>query len=379
MIRILHIVSEFSRREAIGRTIVETAGHLPGEHHLLAARTHEGTECFTSVHEVGGSLSLFTLERRAEVAAAVAAVDPDVIHVHGGVLAPLLGTGKALRGRKVIYTLYAWPRLPALRDLRASRWHELRQSNVLRPRVLATSLLGARGLSAILRRSTASPVLSPDPTVVSRLGAGATALPSGAATDERRAAPSADRPVVLFAGRAETVRGIDTLLDAFPAVVDAVPGARLRLLLLPTAELPAVLARIEAHGLGPSVEVCTDPVADLSDELAAAQVGVWPFKYDYTTSPPAMALAEAMAVGLPVVSTPVACVRSIAADDQNASLVPVGDAAALAQAITALLVDQQRWDRLSEAGLATIADHHNWLEAARVTCTAYIDSMELAA
>ena len=50
---------------------------------------------------------------------------------------------------------------------------------------------------------------------------------------------------------------------------------------------------------------------DLLAELAAAQVGTWPFKFDYTTSPPAMAVAEAMSVGLPVVATDVACVRAV--------------------------------------------------------------------
>ena len=50
---------------------------------------------------------------------------------------------------------------------------------------------------------------------------------------------------------------------------------------------------------------------DLLAELAAAQVGAWPFKFDYTTSPPAMAVAEALSVGLPVVATEVGCVRAV--------------------------------------------------------------------
>ncbi len=185
--------------------------------------------------------------------------------------------------------------------------------------------------------------------------------------------------MILFAGRAETVRGIDTLLDALPIVRRVVPTARLRLLLLPTPELPAVLDRIETAGLGAAVDVVTEPIADLADELAAAQVGAWPFKFDYTTSPPAMALAEAMAVGLPVVSTPVACVRSIATHGVNATLVPVGDAEALAQGIIGLLTDRARWDRQAAAGLATIADHRNWDAAAAATERVYRTTCDLAA
>lgn len=376
-LRILHVVSEYSRREAIGRTIAETASRVPGEHHLLAARINDGGESFASARAVGGSLSWFTFSRRRAIAEVLRTVRPDVVHIHGGVLVPFLS--RPFRQERVAYTLYAWPRLPSVTELLASRWTELRRSNVLRPRVLLTTLIGPRSLAFALGRSTSAPALSPDPDVVARLGARSTALPSGAATDSRRARPVAGQPVVLFAGRAETVRGIDTLLEAFPSVLDAVPGARLRLLLLPTAELPMVLERIATSGLADAVEVRTDPVADLADELAAAQVGVWPFKYDYTTSPPAMALAEAMAVGLPVVSTPVACVRSIATDGRNASLVPVGDAAALASAITALLTDPALWASRAVEGLATVADHHNWERASAATAATYAASVEQAA
>ncbi len=114
-------------------------------------------------------------------------------------------------------------------------------------------------------------------------------------------------------GRTETVRGLDTLLAAFPLVRQRVPGARLRLLLIPRPELPAILHRAAAADTAgaAAIEVVTGAVPDLLAELAAAQVGTWPFKFDYTTSPPAMAVAEAMSVGLPVVPpTWRACARS---------------------------------------------------------------------
>jgi glycosyltransferase involved in cell wall biosynthesis len=113
------------------------------------------------------------------------------------------------------------------------------------------------------------------------------------------------------------------------------------------------------------------PVADLEAALADATVGVWPFKFDYTTSPPAMALAEAMAVGLPVVSTPVTCVRAVARDGENAALVEVGDDRSLADAIVRTIGDRCEWERLSAAGLTTISTEASWDVAAASTAAAY--------
>ena len=172
------------------------------------------------------------------------------------------------------------------------------------------------------------------------------------------------------------VRGIDDLLAAFRIVRGSVPSARLRLLLIPTAELPDILAAIDRARLGASVEVSTEPVIDLSFELAGAHVGVWPFKFDYTTSPPAMALAEAMAVGLPVVSTNVTCVRSIASDGHNASLVEAGDVRGLAGSILALVRDRELWQQRAEAGVHTIRFDASWDTAAARTESAYRIAVE---
>jgi len=60
----------------------------------------------------------------------------------------------------------------------------------------------------------------------------------------------------------------------------------LRLLLIPRPELPGLLARAGAADGAEAIEIVTEPVPNLLAELAEAQVGAWPFKFDYTTSPP---------------------------------------------------------------------------------------------
>ena len=380
--RILHLVSEYSAHEAIGRTIAEAAARVPGEHHLLTARMHDGADRFASATVSDGSMAWFPAGEPDAVRAALDTARPDLVHLHGGALLPFLAGGPALRAVPMVETIYAWPRVPGWTSLRRASLQELRVSNVLRARVLATTVLGRRSLVGALRRARARAVLSPDPEVLTRLrgvtGLPVVALPSGASPDHRRAGYRTDAPVVLFAGRAETVRGIDVLLDAMPGVAAEVPGVRFRLLLLPTPELGRIVARIADRGLADRVELSTEPVADLHAELAAAQVGVWPFLFDYTTSPPAMAVAEAMAVGLPVVSTPVACVRSIATHGENALLIAPGDAAGTAAAIVRVLRDADLWAHLASGGVRTIAESHSWEHAARTTAAVYATALEAA-
>ena len=360
MIRVAHVIAEFSAREAMGRTVTEVAERVPGEHHLITTRVVDGAAAFASVHELGGRLESFPLGRSTALAGALARIRPGLVHLHAGALGPLLGLHPALRPYRKVLTAYAWPTLPGPRTWRRAGLAEMLASNVLRPRVAATSLLPARLAVAALRRSGITTVLTPDPRVARRLGGppppgrpGGPPLAArpgglhvlryacGAPLDDRRARFDPVRPVVVFAGRAETVRGLDTLLAAFPLVRARVPGARLRLLLIPRPELPAILAA--AGGAGGPVEVVTDPVPDLLGEFAAAQVGAWPFKFDYTTSPPAMALVEAMAVGLPVVGTDVACVRAVLDPGVTGLAVPPAHPTALADALIRLLTDEAEW------------------------------------
>jgi alpha-maltose-1-phosphate synthase len=373
--RVAHVIAEYSGHEAMGRTVRETAARVPGEHHLITTSAHDGTPEFASVCELGGAVGSFPLGRGGALAARLAELAPDVVHLHAGALGPLQVLLPALRRYRPVLTVYAWPRLPGPRALRRASWAELRVSNVLQARVVATTLLPTGMLAAALRRAGTPAVLTPDPSVRRRLAGRAGLvprhLPSGAPTDPRRARFDAARPVVVFAGRAETVRGVDTLLDAFHLVRQRVPAARLRLLLIPRPELPAILARAGAARLGDALEVLTTPVPDLLGELAAAQVGCWPFKFDYTTSPPAMAVAEAMSVGLPVVGTDVACVRAVLRDRENGLAVPPADPAALAAALVRLLTDRAAWQRYATAGLDSVTARLGWDRMAAVTAAAY--------
>ncbi len=370
--RVVHLIAEFSSHEAMGRTVTETAARVPGTHHLVTTRAHDGAGTFAGVDELGGAVASFPLGRTAALAGVLARIRPDVVHLHAGALGPLQAAMPVLRPYRTVLTAYAWPTVPGPAAWRRASLAEMRASNVLQPRVALTTLLPPALATAALQRAGVSTVLTPDPRVAERLrnrtGITVTRLPSGAPADDRRARFDAATPTVVFAGRAETVRGLDTLLAAWPSVLSRVPGARLRLLLIPRPELPAILARA---GSLDAVDVVTEVVPDLLAELAAAQVGTWPFKFDYTTSPPAMAVAEAMSVGLPVVGTDVACVRAVLEPGVTGVAVPPARPAALADALAGLLTDELSWRRYATAGLTSVRERLGWDRAAEVTATAY--------
>jgi len=372
--RIVHLISEYSEREAMGRTVTETARRVDGEHFLITTQAHDHPDAFTEIVEVGGSITTFPMRSIDAVRAALDRISPDVVHVHAGALGPLFSSVSGFAGLPLVMTIYAWPVLPRPKAWRNASVAQMRASNVLQARVALTTVVPALAVSAALRRLGLSSVLTPDPRVRQKLSRDkhlrVVALKSGAPIDSRRAQWTDGPPTILFAGRAESVRGIDTVLDAFGLIRQQVPDARLRLLLIPRPELPELLRAAKAADYGTDLEVVTEPVPDLLAEMAAAQVGVWPFKFDYTTSPPAMAVAEALSVGLPVVATDVACVRAVMTNERNGLLVPPGNPVMLADAVSRLLVKEQQWRRFAEAGPLSVADF-SWDHAAQTTAEQY--------
>lgn len=194
-------------------------------------------------------------------------------------------------------------------------------------------------------------------------------LGSGAPVDPRRAQRSSSAPVVLR--RPRGIRARDRhAARLFPAGAQGCARRSLAaLLLIPRPELDGLLAKAHAAGLGDHLDVVTEPVSDLLGEMASAQAGAWPFKYDYTTSPPAMAAAEALSVGLPTVATDVSCLRAVVEDGVNGMVVPL--LPALAAALVELLRHEALWKRYADAGPITVTRRLGWDQMAATTSAAY--------
>ncbi len=140
--------------------------------------------------------------------------------------------------------------------------------------------------------------------------------------------------------------------QVWPAVVAAVPGARLRLV----GRNPAPAVRALA---GESVEV-TGTVPDVTPEYARCRLAVAPLRSGGGSR---MKILEALAHGRPVVAT---TVGAEGLEDLVGRGVVVADGATqLAGRIAGLLGDDAECDRLSALGSAAVAADHAWATATR--------------
>ena len=142
-------------------------------------------------------------------------------------------------------------------------------------------------------------------------------------------------PVVLAVARHEYQKGLDVLVEAFPAVLAREPGARLLLAGREGNQTPLLRAAVDRLGLHRQVAFLGSR-ADVPDLLCAADVLVSPSRWEGFCS----LLVEAMALEAPIVASDLPPVREVlGGDGERARLVPPADPAALAAAVTATLAD----------------------------------------
>ena len=150
-------------------------------------------------------------------------------------------------------------------------------------------------------------------------------------------------PTIVCVAKFRPEKGHDVLLDAFAVVRRQVPDARM--VLVGQGELEEQLqAKIDANGLGDQVEL-TGPVDDVWPYLASADV----FALASYSEAYGIAIAEAMAAGLPVVATNVGGIPELVVPGVTGELFAPGDRAALATHLTRLLITPDLRSRMSEA------------------------------
>jgi D-inositol-3-phosphate glycosyltransferase len=159
-----------------------------------------------------------------------------------------------------------------------------------------------------------------------------------------------DRCVILFVGRIEPLKGIDTLLRAIALIVPDMPCWRDELSVIiiggaPGAGIEKVDAELDRlHQLRAELgieDLVTFLGAKDQDMLgyyySAAEVVVVPSHYESF----GMVALEAMACGTPVVASRVGGLAFSVQDGQTGFHVPEGDAEALAARVRLLLTDQE--------------------------------------
>jgi glycosyltransferase involved in cell wall biosynthesis len=264
--------------------------------------------------------------------------------------APLVHVQTASRGsfwRKAVVCLMARgsgrPYLVHLHGGGFSRFYE-HESGPIGRRVIR-STLGHAALVIALSEEWRQRVLQICPTARVEVLHNAVAAPPRARLQSRQPA----RPTLLFLGHLLPDKGVFDLIEAFAQVARRVPD--LRLVLGGIGQIEALRERAAQLGVLERVELpgWLEPDGK-GAALASSTIFLLP---SYHEGMP-MALLEAMSWGLPVIATPVGGIPQVVTSEVNGLLVPPGNVAALAAAITRLLEDRALSGRLGSAARAVI-------------------------
>jgi glycosyltransferase involved in cell wall biosynthesis len=155
---------------------------------------------------------------------------------------------------------------------------------------------------------------------------------------------------IVSVGRLDAMKGFSVLLDAFGELLAGGTQARLTLV-GDGAERATLEAQARGRGIGHAVRFTGSvDAAEVTRRLAAADVFCLP---SFAEGVPVV-LMEAMASGLPVVSTWVMGIPELVRDGAGV-LVPPGRPEPLAAALAGLAGDAQARRRMGEAGRAIVA------------------------
>jgi glycosyltransferase involved in cell wall biosynthesis len=165
-----------------------------------------------------------------------------------------------------------------------------------------------------------------------------------------------DGPLVLFAGRLASNKGLPILVDAFADVADEHPDAVLALAGDDPGRGADLLARARDRGVGDPVQVLGHLDRDLyRSALAAADVLVLPSEYEAL----GIVLLEAMACSTPVVAARRGGMPEVVGDEAGL-VVPYGEVPGLAEAIAGVLADPGKGEKMGAAGRERVAHRFTW-------------------
>lgn len=159
---------------------------------------------------------------------------------------------------------------------------------------------------------------------------------------ERHPFSDAVGDALVYFGRLTPEKGVATLLRAMRRV----RGVPLRIL-GEGAQRPELERYAAEHGLDHVEFLGFREGPALRRAVAEARAVVVPSEW-HDNAP--MTIAESMALGRPVITTPLGGIPELVQDDVNGRLFPAGDAGALADVLNGLVSDPERLRRLGRAG-----------------------------
>ncbi len=164
-------------------------------------------------------------------------------------------------------------------------------------------------------------------------------------------------PLILAVGRLTAKKGFTHLIEACAELRTAGVAFRCRIVGERGDDLVRVRDRMHELGLADRVELMAAVTQERLKEIyREASVFALPCQIveDGDRDGIPNVLVEAMAMGVPVVSTPVSGIPELIEDGVNGLLVPPGDSAALSAALRRLIEDEGLGQRLSAAARAKV-------------------------
>lgn len=356
--RVMHVIHEYDYAEGMGRSIDTIARQNDMSNVVLCARLKKRSP-HVKEHRVKKMLSPWSVAREARL------VDADIVHFHGGIFSAIAGAITPLRGVKSVVTIYGWPGVS--KETRGLTMRQMWGTPPLNKRVLLGSMVPTRLVAWLLRRF---PVVTPDSSVADRLEKlGVRCFNYNTATEPTDREPVGSRGdtiLLSMAGRAELTRGADVFMGVVAAlnargirtegVIAALPG--------PHSE------EIKKLADGRCDITVIDGLVDLEDLFSKSHLVVLPFRSDYTTSPPVLVAEEALACGIPVVTSSVACMKT-AVDSDCAAVLEEYSVRSYVDAVKDILSDEALYKRMRESAKDRPARVWNYRNVASETLKAY--------
>ncbi|HVT71498.1 MAG TPA: N-acetyl-alpha-D-glucosaminyl L-malate synthase BshA [Lacunisphaera sp.] len=168
--------------------------------------------------------------------------------------------------------------------------------------------------------------------------------------DVRRELGLADgEAMLLHLSNLRPLKRIDLMLDT---VARLKPLAKFKLVVLAGADPSALKAAAQARGVADRV-VIRERVTEIEDYLQAADVGLFTSEMESFC----LSILELMSVGRPSAAFAVGGIPEVTLGGQTGVLVPLGDTAALAEAVRSLLADPARRAALGAAARTRAREH----------------------
>jgi D-inositol-3-phosphate glycosyltransferase len=231
-----------------------------------------------------------------------------------------------------------------------------------------------------LERAQMSWYYSADPSKIEVIPAGVdTSLfhpRDRAAVRKELGLPDLDTPILLFVGRIERLKGIDTLLESVAVVSRTCAGRDLKVLIVggdqnedENAELRRVVELHRELNLQEQVEfVGSKPQELLPLYYSAADITVMPSHYESF----GLVAVESMASGTPVIASNVGGLSYTVKDGETGFLVPEENHFALAEGVHTLLKNPEQRLRMGEQA-AEHAQQYSWTYIAAQMADLYDD------